>query len=108
MRSILAWPFILAFLMLRSTSLPAADSPEGIEFFEKKIRPVLVAKCYSCLEREAGGGVKAGFRYGKTDEYGREAIEGRVHIHNLHAAMLHLLGATTKNLPSGTTAVTSG
>ncbi len=40
----------------------------------------------------AGGGVKAGLTYGETDEYGRETVDGRVHIHDLHATMLHLLG----------------
>ena len=46
----------------------------------------------------AGGGVKAGYRHGMTDEYGREAIEGRVHIHDLHATMLHLLGIDHERL----------
>jgi hypothetical protein len=46
----------------------------------------------------AGGGVKAGLRYGATDEYGREAVEGRVHIHDLHATLLHLLGLDHEKL----------
>ncbi|MDE0864320.1 MAG: DUF1501 domain-containing protein, partial [Rubripirellula sp.] len=40
----------------------------------------------------AGAGVKAGFRYGKTDEYGYYAVEDRCPIHDLHATLLHLLG----------------
>ncbi len=40
----------------------------------------------------AGGGVKGGFQYGATDEYGYEAVDGRVHLHDLHATILHLLG----------------
>lgn len=40
----------------------------------------------------AGGGVKGGLRYGSTDEYGYYAVEDRVHVHDLHATMLHLLG----------------
>ena len=40
----------------------------------------------------AGGGVKRGFRYGATDDYGYYAVENKVHIHDLHATMLHLLG----------------
>jgi uncharacterized protein (DUF1501 family) len=40
----------------------------------------------------AGGGVKGGFSYGKTDDYGFEAVEGKMHIHDLHATILHLLG----------------
>lgn len=40
----------------------------------------------------AGGGVKGGFRYGKTDDHGYEAISGKTHIHDWHATILHLLG----------------
>jgi uncharacterized protein (DUF1501 family) len=40
----------------------------------------------------AGVGVKAGFAYGATDEFGHEAVQGRVHMHDLHATLLHLLG----------------
>ena len=40
----------------------------------------------------AGGGVKGGLRYGKTNETGAVAIENKVHTHDLHATMLHLMG----------------
>jgi hypothetical protein len=40
----------------------------------------------------AGGGVKGGFQYGKTDEFGFKAVENPVHVHDLHATILHLLG----------------
>jgi len=40
----------------------------------------------------AGGGVRSGIQYGATDEYGYYATENRVHIHDLHATILHLLG----------------
>jgi len=40
----------------------------------------------------AGGGVKSGFAYGNTDEFGYYAVEDRMHIHDLHATMLHILG----------------
>lgn len=40
----------------------------------------------------AGGGVKGGMTYGATDEFGYEAVENRVHVHDLHATMLHLMG----------------
>ncbi len=40
----------------------------------------------------AGGGVKKGFTYGATDEFGYNAVEDPVHVHDLHATMLHLLG----------------
>ena len=40
----------------------------------------------------AGGGIKPGITYGSTDEYGYYAVEDKVHVHDLHATMLHLLG----------------
>ncbi len=40
----------------------------------------------------AGGGVKGGFRYGATDPVTGAAIEGKMHLHDLHATVLHLLG----------------
>lgn len=46
----------------------------------------------------AGGGVKSGMAYGATDEYGYEAIEGKVHTHDLHATILHLLGLDHEKL----------
>ncbi|HEY3897941.1 MAG TPA: DUF1501 domain-containing protein [Chthoniobacter sp.] len=46
----------------------------------------------------AGGGVKGGFTYGATDDYGYEAVENKMHIHDLHATMLHLLGLNHEKL----------
>ena len=46
----------------------------------------------------AGGGVKGGVIYGATDEFGYFAIENKVHVHDLHATMLHLLGLDHKRL----------
>ena len=46
----------------------------------------------------AGGGVKGGFRYGSTDDYGYFAAENKVHIHDLHATLLHLLGLDHERL----------
>ncbi|MCA9222453.1 MAG: DUF1501 domain-containing protein, partial [Planctomycetales bacterium] len=40
----------------------------------------------------AGGGVRSGLRYGSTDDYGYFAAENKVHIQDLHATLLHLLG----------------
>jgi hypothetical protein len=40
----------------------------------------------------AGGGFRGGMTYGKTDEYGYYAVEDKVHLHDLHATMLHQLG----------------
>ncbi len=46
----------------------------------------------------AGGGVKTGFKYGATDDYGYYSVENKVHIHDLHATMLHILGMDHKRL----------
>ena len=46
----------------------------------------------------AGGGVKGGMRYGATDEHGIKAIENRMHFHDLHATLLHLLGLDHEKL----------
>ncbi|MSU21602.1 MAG: DUF1501 domain-containing protein [Pedosphaera sp.] len=40
----------------------------------------------------AGGGVKGGLAYGATDDYGSRAVENKVHMHDLHATILHLMG----------------
>ncbi len=46
----------------------------------------------------AGGGVKSGFSYGQTDEFGYEAVENKVHMHDLHATILHLMGLDHRQL----------
>ncbi|MEW6307404.1 MAG: DUF1501 domain-containing protein, partial [Verrucomicrobiota bacterium] len=46
----------------------------------------------------AGGGVKGGLTYGATDEHGAEAVENKVHIHDWHATVLHLLGLDHEKL----------
>jgi len=46
----------------------------------------------------AGGGVKAGSTYGSTDDLGYKAVENVVHVHDLHATMLYLLGIDHKRL----------
>ena len=46
----------------------------------------------------AGGGVKGGYSYGATDELGYEAVENKVHIHDWHATILHLLGLDHQKL----------
>ncbi|MCY4587471.1 MAG: DUF1501 domain-containing protein [Bryobacterales bacterium] len=46
----------------------------------------------------AGAGVKHGFIYGATDEFGYHAVEDRMHIHDLHATVLHILGLDHKKL----------
>ena len=46
----------------------------------------------------AGGGVKGGFSYGETDDYGYAAAVNKVHTHDLHATMLHILGLNHEKL----------
>ena len=46
----------------------------------------------------AGGGVKGGFSYGETDEYGYAAVNEKVHMHDLHATILHSLGLNHEKL----------
>ena len=46
----------------------------------------------------AGGGVKGGFHYGSTDPFGYKAVENKVHVNDLHATLLHLLGINHEQL----------
>lgn len=46
----------------------------------------------------AGGGVKSGLAYGETDEFGFNAVQNKVHMHDLHATLLHLMGLDHKKL----------
>jgi hypothetical protein len=46
----------------------------------------------------AGGGVRGGLAYGETDEFGYRAVENRVHVHDIHATLLHLMGFDHRRL----------
>jgi hypothetical protein len=46
----------------------------------------------------AGGGVRGGMVYGATDELGFQAVENRLHVHDLHATILHLMGLDHEKL----------
>jgi len=46
----------------------------------------------------AGGGIKGGQAYGATDDFGFKAVENKVHIHDLHATILHLMGINHEKL----------
>ena len=46
----------------------------------------------------AGGGIKGGMTYGATDDFGFKAVEKPVHVHDLHATILHLLGLDHERL----------
>ena len=49
-------------------------------------------------ESRNGAGVKGGIQYGATDEYGYYAVENKVHIHDLHATLLYILGLDHERL----------
>ena len=40
----------------------------------------------------AGGGVRGGMAYGATDDFGFRAVQDKMHVHDVHATILHLLG----------------
>lgn len=46
----------------------------------------------------AGGGAKAGFHHGQTDEFGYKVVQGKLDMHDFHATLLHLLGIDHKRL----------
>ena len=46
----------------------------------------------------AGGGIKGGLAYGSSDEFGMNAVDNKVHVHDLHATILHLLGIDHEKL----------
>ena len=46
----------------------------------------------------AGGGIQGGLSYGETDDYGYRAVRNKVHLHDLHATILHLLGLDHETL----------
>jgi hypothetical protein len=46
----------------------------------------------------AGGGVKGGLSYGATDDFGHHAVQDKMHMHDLHATLLHLLGLDHEKL----------
>ena len=60
---------------------PYEDAPDGRQHYEKAFSSWM-----------AGGGVKGGSVYGKTDDYGAEIVEDECHVHDFHATILHLLG----------------
>ena len=46
----------------------------------------------------AGGGIKGGLTHGSTDEFGWYAVDKKVHVHDLHATILHLMGINHEKL----------
>ena len=69
-----------------------SDGEKGPETYGRGHNP------YGFTTWLAGGGVKRGFVYGKSDEFAMRAVEEKVHIHDLHATILHLLGLDHERL----------
>ena len=67
--------------------LPTAQGPDGRDHNITGYPMILL-----------GAGVKQGFTYGATDEYGRAAVEGRMHMNDLHATLLALMGLDHERL----------
>lgn len=72
-------------------------------FFRDQVEPILRERCYECQPESfctwmAGGGIKGGLMHGETDEFGFRPISGKVHLHDLHATILHLLGLDHEQL----------
>jgi hypothetical protein len=97
------WPGLGAALLLAVAaaprSIPAADNPDpaGIEFFEKKVRPVLIAKCYSCHSVEAKkqkGGLLLDSKAGilKGGDSGKVLVPGKPAESLLLKAIRHQAG----------------
>ena len=55
----------------------------------------------------AGGGIKPGITYGATDDFGYNVVENPVHVHDLHATILHLLGIDHERLTYSSRAATT-
>src|SRR5687768_7365374 len=106
----LAWS-LLALAMLASPAA-AADDPKGLEFFEKKIRPVLVANCYQCHSasaKEVKGELRLDTKEGirKGGEQGHGVVPGNVAESLVIAALKHEDGLEmppNKRLPDETIA----
>ncbi len=78
--------------MLDSTLVVWGGEFGRMPFSEGKDAPGRNHNPYGFSMWMAGGGVKGGMTYGETDEFGFEAVKDKVHVHDIHATILHLLG----------------
>src|SRR5262245_13480241 len=62
----------------------------------RESRPRPQRRCLHGLA--AGGGVRGGYTHGMTDDHGAKAVQDRVHVHDLHATILHLMGLNHEKL----------
>lgn len=84
--------------MLRDTLVIWGGEFGRMPFSEGKNAPGRNHNPYGFSMWLAGGGVSGGMNYGSTDEFGFEAVENKVHLHDLHATILHLLGLDHERL----------
>ena len=78
--------------LLESTLVVWAGEFGRMPFSEGKNAPGRNHNPYGFTIWMAGGGVKGGVDYGETDDFGFEAVTDRVHLHDIHATILHLMG----------------
>ncbi|MDX2038018.1 MAG: DUF1501 domain-containing protein [Isosphaeraceae bacterium] len=84
--------------LLESTLVIWAGEFGRMPFSEGKGEPGRNHNPYGFSIWLAGAGVKGGIAHGATDEFGFEAVEDRVHLHDLHATILHLIGIDHERL----------
>src|SRR5437764_14054844 len=84
-------------LLLAAPAAPVKGDPDGIDFFEKKIRPVLVEHCYKCHSAEAQakkklrGGLRLDTREGLLEggDSGPAIVPGKAKASRLYKSLLH-------------------
>ncbi|REJ66585.1 MAG: DUF1501 domain-containing protein [Planctomycetota bacterium] len=69
-----------------------------VQLFDDQGRNGRDHNSYGFTSLIAGGGVRGGMVYGATDDFGFHSVENKVHVHDLHATMLHQLGLDHKRL----------
>ncbi len=84
--------------LLESTLVVWGGEFGRMPFSEGKDAPGRNHNPYGFSMWMAGGGVKGGISYGETDELGFEAVEDTVHVHDIHATILHLMGLDHERL----------
>ena len=84
--------------LLESTLIIWGGEFGRMPFSEGKNAPGRNHNPYGFSMWMAGAGVKGGTRYGATDDFGFEAVEGRAHVHDVHATILHLMGLDHERL----------
>lgn len=84
--------------LLESTLIVWGGEFGRMPFSEGRNEPGRNQNPYGFTMWLAGGGVKGGMTYGSTDELGFEAVENKVHVHDLHATILHLMGLDHEKL----------